>query len=146
MCGWFFAYDILKKFRLRIWIDAGISGCIAFGQNWFGVIYFIENRVDDLNTYGNGFNYLNWMSSTSQIDSPSIFLLQALASGMKCYCLRLKPGEELKSSLMQFAKVNNLTAAFIMTCCGSVSKATLRFARGKPDKERVSPIMYNTYI
>ena len=53
----------------------------------------------------------------------------AWKSGLTCYALRLKPGEELYSSLLTFKKENNLQAAFVMTCCGSVTKATLRLAR-----------------
>ena len=50
-------------------------------------------------------------------------------SGLTCYTLRLKPGEELYSSLLKYKKENNLQAPFIMTCCGSLTKATLRLAR-----------------
>ena len=52
----------------------------------------------------------------------------AWKSGLTCYALRLKPGEELYSSLLTFKKENNLQAAFVMTCCGSLTKATLRLA------------------
>ena len=46
--------------------------------------------------------------------------------------LRLGPGAELKSSLMSYVKENKLEAAFIMTCCGSLTKATLRLASHTP--------------
>jgi len=56
-------------------------------------------------------------------------------SGLTCYALRLKPGEELYSSLLKYAKENNLQASFIMTCCGSLTKATLRLAGLSSAKE-----------
>ena len=49
-------------------------------------------------------------------------------SGLTCYALRLKPGEELFSSLLKCKRENNLQAPFILTCCGSLTKATLRLA------------------
>ena len=46
--------------------------------------------------------------------------------------LRLGPGAELKSSLMSYVKENRLEAAFILTCCGSLTRATLRLASHTP--------------
>ena len=46
--------------------------------------------------------------------------------------LRLGPGAELKSSLMNYVKENRLEAAFILTCCGSLTRATLRLASHTP--------------
>jgi len=60
-------------------------------------------------------------------------------SALMCYALRLKPGEELYSSLLKYKKENNLQAPFIMTCCGSLTKATLRlagFSATNPDNVR----------
>ena len=54
-----------------------------------------------------------------------------MSSNLEVYPLRLRKGQELKSELLQFAISNNLSAPFVLTCCGSVSSATLRFA--KPD-------------
>ena len=61
-------------------------------------------------------------------------------SSLTTYSIRLKPGEDLKESLIQLAKEKKLSAPFILTCCGSVSSATIRFAKPKTDlgKERVS--------
>jgi len=61
-------------------------------------------------------------------------------SGLTCYALRLKPGEELYSSLLKYTKENNLQAPFILTCCGSLTKATLRlagFSSTKQDNVRI---------
>jgi uncharacterized protein len=50
------------------------------------------------------------------------------ASSTKVYALRLRPNEDLKKSLMAFAKKENLKAAYIITCVGSLQKANIRFA------------------
>ena len=47
---------------------------------------------------------------------------------MRCFALRLKPGEEIVSSLRRFVESMKLKAAFVMTCVGSVKKASLRMA------------------
>jgi predicted DNA-binding protein with PD1-like motif len=49
-------------------------------------------------------------------------------SNINLYPMRLPPGVEIKSSLLEFVISNQLIAAFILSCCGSVRKATLRFA------------------
>ncbi|KAK3597399.1 hypothetical protein CHS0354_040126 [Potamilus streckersoni] len=46
----------------------------------------------------------------------------------ECYALRLKPGEELRTSLLKFVTEKGLTAAFVVSCVGSVTMATLRMA------------------
>jgi predicted DNA-binding protein with PD1-like motif len=45
--------------------------------------------------------------------------------------LRLKPHEDLKESLQAFAEENNIKAAVIMTCAGSLEQYNLRFANQK---------------
>ena len=47
---------------------------------------------------------------------------------MMCCAVRFKPGQELKSTLLQHVESMNLKAAFVLTCVGSVTKATLRMA------------------
>lgn len=56
----------------------------------------------------------------------------ACPSSLTVHPLRLGPGAELKSSLMSYVKDQGLKAAFIMTCCGSLSRATLRLASHTP--------------
>lgn len=53
-------------------------------------------------------------------DSPSCTL--------KCYPLRLFPGQEVRTSLQDFVKARNLKGAFILSCVGSITKAQLRLA------------------
>uniref|UniRef100_A0A4W3K1T6 PPC domain-containing protein n=1 Tax=Callorhinchus milii TaxID=7868 RepID=A0A4W3K1T6_CALMI len=50
------------------------------------------------------------------------------ASTLSVYAVRLSPGEEILTSLIKFVQDKKLKAAFIITCVGSVTKATLRLA------------------
>ena len=50
------------------------------------------------------------------------------------HALRLHPGDELMSSLKQYCSDNNLRAAYIATCVGSLKAATLRLANADRDR------------
>lgn len=54
-------------------------------------------------------------------------------STLSCYALRLKPGEEIMECLLAYVKDNNLKAPFVLSCVGSVTKATLRMADASRD-------------
>lgn len=66
----------------------------------------------------------------------SLLLIQSFAamsqalpsSSMQVYALRLKPGQDLKVELQQFITQQKIEAAAIITCVGSLQKATLRLA------------------
>ena len=45
---------------------------------------------------------------------------------MKTFVLRLHPEQDLKDELIKFTKENNIQAGFILTCVGSLNKATIR--------------------
>jgi predicted DNA-binding protein with PD1-like motif len=47
---------------------------------------------------------------------------------MTVHALRLLPGTDLKKSLLLFATEHSLTAAFILTCVGSLEEAAIRMA------------------
>jgi uncharacterized protein len=47
---------------------------------------------------------------------------------LKTYAFRLRPGQDLRSSLEIFAHENNILAGFILTCVGSLRVAALRMA------------------
>ena len=47
---------------------------------------------------------------------------------MRCIAARFSPGQELRQSLLDLVKAQNLKSAFVITCVGSVTKATLRLA------------------
>jgi predicted DNA-binding protein with PD1-like motif len=47
---------------------------------------------------------------------------------MKVFALRLKPDQDLRQNLKNFAKEKNIKAGFILTAIGSLKQATIRFA------------------
>lgn len=57
---------------------------------------------------------------------------------MKLYSLRLRPNQDLRISLMEFAKANDIRAGSIVTCVGSLKLAVLRMAGAKSDKKDVT--------
>ncbi|XP_076872420.1 bifunctional protein GlmU-like isoform X1 [Brachyhypopomus gauderio] len=54
--------------------------------------------------------------------------MDRMGSPQRVFALRLGPGQELLSSLQAFVEERELKAPFIITCVGSVTKATLRLA------------------
>lgn len=56
---------------------------------------------------------------------------------MKFYSLRLKPGQELRESIEQFAQAHQIQAGFIATCVAGVSKADLRMAGATPESQEI---------
>ena len=56
---------------------------------------------------------------------------------MKTYTFRLTPGTDLKHELEAFAAKEKLDAAFVITCVGSLTVASIRFA-GKPEATSVA--------
>lgn len=60
---------------------------------------------------------------------------QATPSPLTCYAIRLKHGEDLRRSLLNFCKKNELQAAFVLTCVGSALTAKLRPASAVPNSE-----------
>ncbi|KAG7215832.1 hypothetical protein INR49_021867 [Caranx melampygus] len=50
-------------------------------------------------------------------------------SALQVHAVRFGPGQELLSSLQSFVEERRLRAPFIITCVGSVTKATLRLAK-----------------
>ncbi|XP_053565282.1 bifunctional protein GlmU [Bombina bombina] len=62
------------------------------------------------------------------LTSAAAAYLQEGPSALSTYALRLGPGEEILTSLSKFVQEKKLKAPFIITCVGSVTKATLRLA------------------
>ncbi len=56
---------------------------------------------------------------------------------MKIHALRLKPGQDLKMEIEQYAKKRNIRAGFIVTCVAGLEKATLRMAEATPNRQDV---------
>lgn len=58
----------------------------------------------------------------------------AIYSKMKAIAIRLKPGEDLKMKLDEFVKENNIKAACILSCAGSLAQSSIRYAN-QPNAE-----------
>jgi uncharacterized protein len=50
------------------------------------------------------------------------------SSGSRLWVLRLRPGDDLVDSIMEFARKHSIHAGGIVTCVGSLDHARLRFA------------------
>lgn len=65
----------------------------------------------------------------------SVFISQSSAgagSALQVHAIRVRPGQELLGTLQAFVK--RLRAPFIVTCVGSLTKATLRLANATATK------------
>ena len=62
------------------------------------------------------------------VAAPTTMGFPASSGSMIAHPLRLRPGAELKQSLLDFCAAHDLRAAFVATCVGSVSAARLRMA------------------
>ncbi|XP_069118448.1 bifunctional protein GlmU-like [Argopecten irradians] len=58
----------------------------------------------------------------------SVAVRNAGAYPVTCYPIRLRPGQEIKSELLKVVRCDGLQGAFVMSCVGSVTKATLRMS------------------
>jgi uncharacterized protein len=59
------------------------------------------------------------------------------SSNLKGYAFRLRPHEDLKKCIQQFAKTNRLKAGAILSAVGSVKQLNIRFAN-QPDGTRIT--------
>lgn len=50
------------------------------------------------------------------------------ASAMNVHVIRLRPGEDLKRSIEMYVQTNDIEAAVIVSCVGSLDVANIRFA------------------
>lgn len=67
----------------------------------------------------------------------SVFISQSSAgagSALQVHAIRVRPGQELLGTLQAFVEVKRLRAPFIVTCVGSLTKATLRLANATATK------------
>lgn len=56
---------------------------------------------------------------------------------MKTYAFRLKPGQDLKQGIEEFVTQHGLKAAFVVTCVGGLSQASLRMAGALPEAQDI---------
>lgn len=61
---------------------------------------------------------------------------QSIHSTSKVHVFRLKPHDDLKNSILQFAKDHTIKAGIILTCVGSLEQFNLRFANQKDGTRR----------
>jgi predicted DNA-binding protein with PD1-like motif len=54
-----------------------------------------------------------------------------MASDLKVHVFRLKPHQDLKKSILEFAHTNGINAAVLLTCVGSLEQFHVRFADQK---------------
>lgn len=55
---------------------------------------------------------------------------------MQVHVFRLKPHEDLKVAIVEYAKANSITAGIILTCVGSLEEYHIRFANEKAGKKQ----------
>lgn len=53
---------------------------------------------------------------------------EQIFSNIQAVTIRLRPGEDLKIKLDEYAKIQNIKAACILTCVGSLQQAAIRYA------------------
>lgn len=61
---------------------------------------------------------------------------QSTHSTPRVHVFRLKPHEDLKKSILQFAKDHRIKAGIVLTCVGSLEQFHLRFANQKDGTKR----------
>jgi len=67
-------------------------------------------------------------TTTTTLSTRSSPSTASSSSPVRVHALRLTPGEELKSSILQYCADHSLDAAFVITCVGSLNRAHLRLA------------------
>jgi predicted DNA-binding protein with PD1-like motif len=53
---------------------------------------------------------------------------QSMRTQMEVVALRLRPGQDLKKEIMQWARTEKIKAGCVVTCVGSLQEVNLRFA------------------
>lgn len=66
----------------------------------------------------------------------------SIQSNLKVYVVRLKPNQDLNRELENFVRENNLKAAFVLTCVGSLTKASIRMAYSGMNKNEVRTVFF----
>ena len=57
--------------------------------------------------------------------------VSSLSSSLRAHAFRLRPGQDLYKELMAFVETNQLAAVGVVTCVGSLTQVTLRYANQK---------------
>ena len=69
--------------------------------------------------------YAGWEQSIQWLDFVSAMPVE---KDMDVIAIRLKPGEDLKQSLLRYCIDRKIDAAYMLSCVGSLRQATIRFA------------------
>jgi len=72
--------------------------------------------------------------------------MESHPSSLIVHPIRFPPGVELRSELLRYVREHSLVAPFIMTCCGSVTKATLRLASHTPVDGNNKVVTYDEHF
>ena len=67
--------------------------------------------------------------------------IETFGSPLCCHAIRLKPGQELRRTLLDFVSNRNLKAPFILTCVGSAKSAKIRMANATAEEPHYVCIM-----
>jgi uncharacterized protein len=70
---------------------------------------------------------MRWNSS-SRAEVANHEAASVASSEVRLWVLRLRPGDDLVDSVMEFARRNSIEAGGIVTCVGSLDRARLRYA------------------
>lgn len=80
-----------------------------------------------------------WLGALATLGPARVFAATAPAPGVQAttaapvaHALRLHPGDDLHTSLFDYARQHQLRAATVVSCAGSLNRATVRFAN-QPD-------------
>jgi len=106
-----------------------MSACIKVYVTYVPQLHFCQPVISLTNVIGwtifNGNSCTKFICGLFQNAGNEV---KPFLSALMTYPLRLKPGQELVSSLNTFITDNQLQGAFILTCVGSLTKITLRMA------------------
>ena len=72
--------------------------------------------------------------SRSADETNFMSFIGTFGSPLCCHAIRLKPGQELRKTLLNFVSNRNLKAPFIMTCVGSAKSAKIRMANATAEE------------
>ena len=64
---------------------------------------------------------------------------QQASSEVRCFAFRLVPGEDLVQGVRSFVAAHHLRAVAVVTCVGSLTRVTLRFANAEKWVEKRGP-------
>jgi uncharacterized protein len=86
------------------------------------MLYFFKKQMKYIAIFIFLFCILSACSSTKKMKNTTTITAHAF---------RLKPGQDLRKSIEDYVKENNITAGWVVTCVGSLTHYNIRFANQK---------------